>query len=563
MLWGRGGCLPRSWCGLPISGLFDECGELFKDRHQKDGRKALSALLLRQGDRIPFIDADFTSDGRLRQAVEKLLENAEKAGERGIYLRGVSEKVFKEAWRGALPEVERVQASSPATPLLGLLKPLAGDAQLSRRFWGESEPYRLVRQLILRAARVNDPVLILGETGTGKGVAARAIHDLGRPGKPFVEVNCASIPSELFESELFGYVPGAFTGALKSGKAGQWEVARDGTLFLDEIGDLRLDHQAKILHVLELPKIRRLGAEKTIDVFARVIAATNRNLWSMVQSGEFREDLYYRLRQFVIITPELRDDAENLELIAQEVWQDVAKSSAKLPKEILDDLCRHRWPGNIRELRSVLSSLKNFFGTEDLKREQLNAVFRHFGLIAGYGQQESDAGEPALLQVECLRKIRRADDAIYACEQELKPLAEGLGLSAPARGSLERLRVEMQALMRHRLYFGSQDVFQSGARGRESRAVSGPAAGRYAGARSLLAKHACVRHSARGSRTLRGAAEVALAYGNRRNPRAGCRLAPRLALFISLISLWRKCKSLKNFPRGLKPTFIFNHLRPD
>jgi DNA-binding NtrC family response regulator len=442
-------------------GLFGECVELFKDRHQKDGRKGLSALLLGQGDRIPFIDTDFVSDGRLRQGIDALLDNAEEAGEFGIYVLGVNEAVFRDIWRNAVPEDESMQTGSPEKPLLQLLRPLPGEAQLARTFWGDSEDYHLVRQLILRAAEIDDPVLVLGETGTGKGVVARAIHDLGRRDKPFVEVNCAAIPSDLFESELFGYVPGAFTSALKTGKAGLWELARDGTLFLDEVGDLRPDHQAKILHTLQIPKIRRLGAEHTTNVSARVIAATNRNLWSMVESGEFREDLYYRLRNFVIFTPDLKDDAHNLELIAQEVWREITKSNARLPGEILDDLCRHRWPGNVRELRSVLSSLKNLFGTSDLKREHLNAVFQHFGLVAGYGLRDAEPEDSAVLQVECLKKIRRADDAIHACEQELKPLADGLPLSGVARDSLVRLRVEMQALMRNRLYFGSQETYQS------------------------------------------------------------------------------------------------------
>ena len=442
-------------------GLFEEFADLFKDRHQKDGRKGLSALLLGQTERIPFIDADFKAAGRLKQSVNKLLENAEKAGESGIYVVGVTDEVFRDIWRDAKTEDESMQVVSAEKPLSVLLKPLPGEAELSKTFWGDSADYHLVRQLILRAAQIDDPVLILGETGTGKGVAARAIHDLGRRDKPFVEVNCAAIPSELFELELFGYVPGAFTGALKTGKVGQWELARDGTLFLDEIGDLRLDHQAKILTTLQDSKIRRLGAEKSTKVLARVIAATNRNLRSMVESGEFREDLYYRLRQFLIYTPDLRDDPRNLELIAQEVWREIAKPDARLPKEILDDLCRHRWPGNVRELRSVLGSLKNFFGTSDLKREQLNAVFQHFGLVAGYERPDDDAEEPAVLRVECLKKIRRADDAIQACEQELKPLAKGSPLRTAARESLLRLRVEMQALMRNRLYFGSQETYQS------------------------------------------------------------------------------------------------------
>jgi transcriptional regulator with GAF, ATPase, and Fis domain len=236
-------------------------------------------------------------------------------------------------------------------------------------------------------------------------------------------------------------------------------LAGDGTLFLDEIGDLRLDHQVKILHALQGGFIRRVGGLKNINVLARVIAATNRSLWNMVQTGKFREDLYYRLRQFVIFTPELRDDPDNLKVIANQAWQKITKTDARLPKEILDDLCQPRWPGNVRELKSVLSSLNNFFGAENLRREHLNAVFQHFGLVAGYRQRETAADKPALLQVECLKKIRRADDAIHACEQELKPLAQGVGLSQAARDSLARLRVEMQALMSNRLYFGSHEAY--------------------------------------------------------------------------------------------------------
>jgi transcriptional regulator with PAS, ATPase and Fis domain len=345
---------------------------------------------------------------------------------------------------------------------------LPGEAQLSRFFWGESEAYHEVRQLILRAAKCGDPVLILGEAGTGKGVVARAIHELGEKDKPFIEVNCAAIPSELFELELFGYAAGAIAGGLLKGKAGLWEAAGEGTLFLDEIGELRLDHQAKILRALQEGFIRRVGASANIPVSARVIAATNRGLYGMVQNGRFSAELYYLLRQFLIYTPDLRDDPRNVEVIAQKLWAEITDSYASLPQEILDDLCRHRWPGNVRELRSVLSSLNNLFGASAPAREQLNAVFQHFGLAAGYSQREPDASEPALLQVECLRKICHADDAIHACEQELKPLAAGLPLSAAARESLTRLRAEMRTLMRDRLYFGSQETYQAVARVEES-----------------------------------------------------------------------------------------------
>jgi transcriptional regulator with GAF, ATPase, and Fis domain len=361
-----------------------------------------------------------------------------------------------------------MQPASRGNGLADLITTLPGEAQLSRFFWGESEAYHEVRQLILRAARCGDPVLILGEAGTGKSVVARAIHDLSEKDKPFIVVNCAAIPSELFEQELFGYAAGAIAGGLLKGKAGLWEAAGEGVLFLDEIGELRLDHQAKILHVLQEGFIRRVGALANIPVSARVIAATNRGLYGMVQNGRFSAELYYLLRQFLIYTPDLRDDPRNVEVIAQKLWAEITDSYNKLPQEILEDLCRHRWPGNVRELRSVLSSLNNLFGANALTREQLNAVFRHFGLAAGYSEREPDASEPALLQVECRRKICRADDAIHACEQELKPLAGGLPLNAAARESLTRLRSEMRNLMRDRLYFGSQETYQAVARVEES-----------------------------------------------------------------------------------------------
>ena len=453
--------------------LFGECEALFKNRRKKDEHKGLSEYLLGQSGRIPFIDVNVTATGRLRQAVERLLENAEQTGEQGIYLLGVSGELFQEVWRGALRQDAVMQPASRANGLAALITPLPGEAQLSRFFWGESEAYHEVRQLILRAAKCGDPVLILGEAGTGKGVVARAIHELGEKDKPFIEVNCAAIPSELFELELFGYAAGAIAGGLLKGKAGLWEAAGEGTLFLDEIGELRLDHQAKILRALQEGFIRRVGASANIPVSARVIAATNRGLYGMVQNGRFSAELYYLLRQFLIYTPDLRDDPRNVEVIAQKLWAEITDSYARLPQGILDDLCRHRWPGNVRELRSVLSSLNNLFGASEPgantpTREQLNAVFQHFGLAAGYSQHEPDASEPALLQVECLRKICRADDAIHACEQELKPIAGGLPLSAAARESLTRLRAEMRTLMRDRLYFGSQETYQAVARVEES-----------------------------------------------------------------------------------------------
>jgi DNA-binding NtrC family response regulator len=444
---------------------FGKRAELFKNRGKKDERKGLSKYLLGQGDCIPYIDANVGDPGRVKQAVTSFLKKAEKASEKGIYLLGVRNDLFPAVWKPALTEDAFFKEVSRGKGLAAFLLSQGDKSKLTDYFWGNTEAYYEVRQLIRLASTKICPVLILGDAGTGKDVVAWAIHDQGQKMEqrkiPFIKVNCAAISGGLFELEVFGYAPNAFRGALFNGKAGKWEEANGGTLFLDEISDLRLDNQEKVLRTLQQGVIWRVGSSTESEVSARVIASSNRDLYGMVQKGKFNEDLYYLLRQFLIRTPDLREDPQNLEVFAQKLWREITNSDARLPKEIVDDLCNHSWPGNVRELRSVLSSLYNFFGASGLKREQLNAVFQHFGLAAGYGQRMHEAGEPALLQMECLRKICHADEAIRACEQELKPLAAELPLKDTAWASLTRMRVEMQALMRNRLYFGNQETYQA------------------------------------------------------------------------------------------------------
>ena len=228
--------------------------------------------------------------------------------------------------------------------------------------------------MILRAKASDLPVLILGETGTGKSVIARAIHDLGpKPEERFVEVNCGAIPSELLESELFGHVRGAFTGAATT-KIGLWEFAGTGTLFLDEIGDLSPNHQVKILRALQEQRIRRLGGTDENPVHARIIAATNSNLYAMVQTGQFRQDLYYRLLQIVIYAPPLRSDSRNIALLAQAHWKELRGDQARLNADVVKELCAMRWPGNVRELHSFLEALNSLHGTEELRVDDIQGT---------------------------------------------------------------------------------------------------------------------------------------------------------------------------------------------
>ncbi len=207
-------------------------------------------------------------------------------------------------------------------------------------------------------AKSDSTVLICGETGTGKEVIARAIHQLSpRHDKPLVKINCAAIPASLLESELFGHDKGAFTGAINTHR-GRFEIADGGTLFLDEIGDLPLELQPKLLRVLQEREIERLGGSRTIPVNVRVIAATNRDLWQMVEDRQFRSDLFYRLNVFPLELPPLRDRPEDIPLLAKHFTQKMARhmnrSIDAIPTEALRQLMSWDWPGNVRELENVI-----------------------------------------------------------------------------------------------------------------------------------------------------------------------------------------------------------------
>ncbi len=239
------------------------------------------------------------------------------------------------------------------------LSPRTACAGLAGSLIGQSEAFREVADAVDLVAPVDSTVLLLGETGTGKEVIARAIHDVGpRRQQRFVAVNCAAIPSGLLESELFGHERGAFTGAVAQ-TAGRFQAAHRGTLFLDEVGDLPLDLQPKLLRALQERLVERVGSEgRTTSVDVRVIAATNQDLGEMVQQRAFRADLFYRLNVFPIRLPPLRERIEDIPLLVNHFVRRFAERQGKTVDDIPDDviaaLQHHPWPGNVRELQNVV-----------------------------------------------------------------------------------------------------------------------------------------------------------------------------------------------------------------
>jgi len=234
----------------------------------------------------------------------------------------------------------------------------AGRDEVFEGMVGKSAALQRTIQELEVVAPTDSGVLILGETGTGKELIARAIHNLSaRRDRPFIKLNCAAIPSGLLESELFGHERGAFTGAVMR-KAGRFEVAHKGTLFLDEVGDIPLELQPKLLRVLQEREFERLGSTRTQQVDVRVVAATHRNLKQMVQDGEFRRDLYYRLHVFPLSVPALRERREDIPILVRRFVDEYARRLNRciesIPPQVIEALAGYSWPGNVRELQSFM-----------------------------------------------------------------------------------------------------------------------------------------------------------------------------------------------------------------
>jgi formate hydrogenlyase transcriptional activator len=302
---------------------------------------------------------------------------------------------------------------------------------------GDSSGLKTTLNLVSVVAPTDSSVLIIGETGTGKELIARAIHNLsGRRQRTFVKLNCAAIPLGLLESELFGHEKGAFTGAIAQ-KSGRFELAHKGTLFLDEIGDIPLELQAKLLRVLQEQEFERLGSNRTHKVNVRVIAATHRNLAAMVKQGTFREDLYYRLWVFPINVPALRQRTEDIpELVRHFIGlysRQMNKRIDEIPSETMDALVRYRWPGNVRELQNFL--------------ERAMILSSHSTLRAPISELEPHAGHNVFnLSATVLNDLKR--------DHILRALEASNWIIGGRKGAAERLGMKRTSLAYKMRKFG-------------------------------------------------------------------------------------------------------------
>jgi two-component system nitrogen regulation response regulator NtrX len=294
---------------------------------------------------------------------------------------------------------------------------------------GNSEPIKILRGSIEKAAPTNASILIMGENGTGKELVAHTIHMLSkRSSKPMIEVNCAAIPEELIESELFGHEKGAFTGAGVK-KKGKFDIAHEGTLFLDEVGDMSLKAQSKTLRILQEQRFERVGGSRTIHVNVRIISATNKNLMAEIEAGRFREDLYYRLNVVPIHVPPLRERAEDIPLLISTFMEQTHLKGEKGKKRFTDEaielLMHYRWPGNVRELKNLV---------ENLIIMSKDDVITLGDIPAPYNQSQAAKDDRvSFLGVESFRAARSLFEKAYI-EAKLKKYKGNISQTAEAIG---------------------------------------------------------------------------------------------------------------------------------
>jgi two-component system, NtrC family, nitrogen regulation response regulator NtrX len=343
--------------------------EKYEIQTAKDGKSAIELI---KSDTFDVILCDIKMPGM--DGIELLTKSMEISPDTPVIMisgHGTIETAVEATKKGAYdfiakpPDLNRllitIRNAMDKSNLITETKTLKRKVTKTRDIIGQSEPIMRIKETIDKVAPTDARVLITGKNGTGKELVARWIHEKSsRAEAPLVEVNCAAIPSELIESELFGHEKGSFTSAHKR-RVGKFEQANGGTLFLDEIGDMSLSAQAKVLRALQENKVMRVGGDKQIDVDVRVIAATNKDLFKEIEEKKFREDLYHRISVIIIHVPDLNDRPDDIPLLAEsfleEICSDYGMPQKQFSKDALKSLQSVKWTGNIRELRNVVERL--------------------------------------------------------------------------------------------------------------------------------------------------------------------------------------------------------------
>nr|WP_275899652.1 sigma 54-interacting transcriptional regulator [Bacillus piscicola] len=261
-------------------------------------------------------------------------------------------------------------------------------------------------QLARVYSKSESAVLIQGESGVGKELFAQSIHnESNRKEGPFIAINCAALPANLLESELFGYEEGSFTGAKKGGKAGLFEMAHQGTLFLDEIGDLPVDLQTRLLRVLQEKEVMRVGGQKIIPVDVRVISATNKNLYESMKKDEFREDLYYRLNILQVTIPPLRERKADIPALFRYFWQEKTGEPCEMSESLWNKLMAHQWPGNIRELENVVERLRMLSSSSELEADEF--IFDHLNIEKHKHSGKKDFADRMEVEIGTMKEMEQ------------------------------------------------------------------------------------------------------------------------------------------------------------
>ncbi|HBZ68525.1 MAG TPA: Fis family transcriptional regulator [Deltaproteobacteria bacterium] len=437
---------------ISLAGILSDEG--FEPRTASDGTQALAFLREAGFDAAPdLVLLDIAMPGR--DGIEILQELRATWPELPVVMmsgHGTIETAVRATRLGAFDFIEKplsiekllltIQHAIERAYLERENRRLRAAALRAHEILGSSEPVRRLKEQIALAAPTNGWVLITGENGTGKELVARQIHlQSKRADKPFVEVNCAAIPEELIESELFGHEKGAFTGAIAQ-KRGKFELAHEGTIFLDEIADMSLKTQAKILRILQEHKFERVGGSDTIEVEVRVIAATNKSLEKEISGGRFREDLYYRLNVIPFHVPPLRERREDIPILVRAFAAEFCAESGLKPKEIAPRAMRflqaYAWPGNVRELRNLMERLVLMTPGARITTDDLPASVRG----------AAPPGSPSPASLEDARRAFEREYIIAKLREHggnISRTAEAIGL---ARESLSRkmrqYRIEAQ-----------------------------------------------------------------------------------------------------------------------